>query len=195
MISFNKIILFTLLTIYVSSVRTPVDIEPCEVRPVGLTSPFTWKPNKLNGPLPINFHWGNINGTNYLTQIRNQHIPLYCGACWAFATTSAFSDRINVMRGGKWPEINISPQVLLTCNQKNNGCHGGACLRAYQWMNENDITDETCSIYTALGWTEGLVCDAQAVCKECFSSGPCFRPKTFNTYRVAEYGEIDMSTT
>lgn len=166
--------------------------EPCHVK-ADFKSPYTWKPNVINGPIPASFHWGNVNGVNFLSQLRNQHIPYYCGACWAFASTSVVSDRINIMRGGKWPEVNIAPQVLLSCNQKNNGCHGGSCMRAYQWMNENDISDESCSPYSALSWTEGLVCDKTAICKECFSGESCFQPATFNKYRVGEYALLPES--
>ena len=34
--------------------------------------------------LPREFHWGNVHGgVSYLTRSLNQHLPQYCGSCWA----------------------------------------------------------------------------------------------------------------
>jgi cathepsin X len=65
--------------------------------------------------IPTNYFWGNVNGKNFLTYQRNQHIPVYCGSCWAFSATSALSDRIKIKRNAAWPDINLSPQVLISC--------------------------------------------------------------------------------
>jgi cathepsin X len=72
--------------------------------------------------LPSNYFWGNVSGTNYLTFQRNQHIPIYCGSCWAFASSSALSDRIKIARNAQWPDINLSPQVLISCENPDLGC-------------------------------------------------------------------------
>ena len=86
--------------------------------------------------LPDQWIWNNVNGMNYLTNIRNQHIPQYCGSCWAHATTSVVSDRIKIARNAAWPDINLAPQVLISCGP-DDGCFGGDNLAAFQWMAEN----------------------------------------------------------
>jgi cathepsin X len=98
-------------------------------------------------PLPDNWIWNNIDGVNYLTNLKNQHIPQYCGSCWAQAATSAISDRIKIARKAQWPDINISPQVVISCSMNDDGCHGGEAYSAFEFMHKNNVTDETCSIY------------------------------------------------
>jgi C1A family cysteine protease len=117
---------------------------PMNQRPSHVISEITTVPIDQ---LPKNYDYGNINGVNFLTNIRNQHIPQYCGSCWAHAATSALSDRIKFYRNAQWPDINLSPQLIISCEQQDDGCHGGYAINAYQWIHENYITDETCSIY------------------------------------------------
>lgn len=64
------------------------------------------------------------------------------------------------MRNATWPDINLAPQVLLSCDTVNRGCLGGVPPLAYKWINENNITDETCSPYQGLGHKNGLGCSA-----------------------------------
>ena len=78
--------------------------------------------------LPDSFFWGNVNGTSYLTRSLNQHIPQYCGSCWAHAAMSSLSDRIKISRGAEniGPDINLSIQFILNCGSEVAGsCHGG----------------------------------------------------------------------
>ncbi len=76
---------------------------------------ITGLPIKSEPELPYYFWWGNVNGTNHLTVKRNQLIPIFCGSCWAFASTSTISGK------AQWPDINLSPQVLISCNEKGGG--------------------------------------------------------------------------
>ena len=184
------ILFLALLCVAVSTKRA------CYTKLPGEESPFTWKENQLPegySQIPQNFNWGDINGTNYLTLILNQFLPQYCGSCWAHGTTSAISDRIAIMRRGAFPEINLSVQVLLTCDTKNGGCHGGTQMGAYKWIHSHGISDTTCAPYQALSYSEGLVCDKEAHCKECDSTNNCRVPKHYNTYKIQEYGSVPFS--
>jgi cathepsin X len=140
--------------------------------------------------LPANFSWDNVNGTNYLTIARNQHIPQYCGSCWAFAATSAMSDRIKIMRKAVWPDINIAPQVLLSCEQPDQGCHGGDAPTAYEYIHKYNITDETCSNYQAKGWDNGVACTDDIKCRNCPPGEECSVPDSYYIYGVDEYGPV-----
>lgn len=139
---------------------------------------------------PANFTWGDINGTNYLTIVRNQHIPQYCGSCWAHASTSALSDRIKIARNAQWPDINLAPQVLISCERPDLGCNGGDGITAYQYIYNYSITDETCTTYQARGWTNGLDCSPEIRCGNCLPDEGCFVPDSYLVYTVSEFGPV-----
>ena len=121
---------------------------------------------------------------------RNQHIPQYCGSCWAQAASSTLSDRIKIARNAAWPDINIAPQNLVSCEDKDFGCNGGYALNGFEWMANNETTDETCSIYRARGIDNGEGCSAMSVCRNCNPGEACFVPDQYLVYEVDEYGPV-----
>jgi len=147
--------------------------------------------------LPENWDWRNINGTNFVTWDKNQHIPQYCGSCWAQGVTSALSDRLYIAAGGKGAQVNLSPQYLINFNGGGT-CSGGMPAKAYRYIEKNGIVDQTCAIYEAqnLGGRFGNQCDKQCVCKTCspnatsFSPGTCEAVLEFPKWTVSEYGSV-----
>jgi cathepsin X len=137
----------------------------------------------------------DVRGVTLASITRNQHIPRYCGSCWAHATTSALSDRIALLRRGAFPEIDLSPQVLVDCVEEGDtrGCSGGDPTAAYAWMAKNGVTDETCQNYQA----EDAICDAFHRCQTCDppfggNSKGCYgvTPPARRVYRVARHGVV-----
>ena len=140
--------------------------------------------------LPDQWLWSDVNGTNLLTVIKNQHVPQYCGSCWAQAAASSLSDRIKIARNGAWPDINIAPQVFVSCSMNDDGCHGGFALSAYEYATKNYVTDETCAIYHGRGHDNGYGCSNVTLCRDCKGHEPCFIPDEYHIYQVDQYGEV-----
>ena len=164
--------------------------EPCRIRNPNRAEPRIKDPLVPMNDLPTQKLWNNVDGTSYLTNIRNQHVPTYCGSCWAHAATSSLSDRIKIARKAAWPDINISPQVIISCETTDQGCHGGEAYNAFEWMADNEVTDETCSIYRARGLDNGQVCSAMNVCRNCNPGEACFVPDQYLVYGVEEFGHV-----
>jgi cathepsin X len=129
--------------------------QPCRKKSTKPISPVVKAPLEPV-TLPDQWVWNDINNTNFLTNLRNQHIPQYCGSCWAHAATSAFSDRIKINRNAQWPDVSISPQVVNSCSMNDHSYRGFEALSAFEFMHNNNITDETCSIYQARDYDNGI---------------------------------------
>lgn len=155
--------------------------------------------------IPDNFSWNNVNGKSYLTKQLNQHIPHYCGSCWAHGAISSLMDRIKIARNGEGVDINLSIQFILNCGAGTAGsCHGGYHTGAFEVIKEKGfIPFETCQPYLACSEEseEGFcphidtTCSAINTCRTCsgFSDkgGECVELDYFPNATIAEYGEID----
>ena len=133
----------------------------------------------------------------------NQHIPQYCGSCWAHSSMSALADRIKIYRhlyhpndpqqesafstraGITGDDINLSIQFILNCggNKKAGSCHGGSALRAYRFLKHDMgyVPYDTCQPYLACSSDseEGFcplvdtTCSPINICRTCSHDGVC----------------------
>jgi len=163
--------------------------------------------------IPDTFTWGNVTvgGTqiSYLTTVVNQHIPQYCGSCWAFSTLSALADRIKIARKAVGADILLSPQHVLNCADKETvgSCHGGSEVAVYHWMHTYSIklAYESVSPYLACSTDseEGycplvgsyLTCEQKNIARNCDTfektgNGSCVGLQTYPNVTISGYGTI-----
>lgn len=147
--------------------------------------------------LPASYDIRSLNGKSLATDNRNQHIPQYCGSCWAHAATSALSDRINILRDGATPFVHLAPQVLVNCvtdaspqsgMNHSAGCFGGDTTAAFAWIAQNGIPDESCQNYLAKG--DGKECTPINVCRNCAPGKGCWAVDKPPLWYVEEHGQV-----
>ena len=134
--------------------------------------------------IPESYDFRNVDGVNYATWDKNQHIPVYCGSCWAQAATSVLSDRMNLMRKAAWPTVELSVQEVINCGNSGS-CQGGWVNGVFEYAKEEGIPDQTCQAYEAIN----KECDDLGRCIDCNSAG-CRPVKEYKRYKVAEYGSV-----
>jgi len=156
--------------------------------------------------LPADFNWCNKDGVSYCSISRNQHIPQYCGSCWAHGAVSALADRVKIARQGQGIDINPAVQHLLNCGGVGS-CHGGSLDGPYQWLLKiskrgEGISYETSQPYLACSKEskEGFCPHVDTTCKPinvartCGSfskeGGPCSGLVQYPNVSISEYGSI-----
>lgn len=116
---------------------------------------------------------------NYLSTIKNQHLPQYCGSCWAQATASTMTDRLNILRNTAGAEWTVSAQMLLTCSKNPannlNGCEGADTYEAALFLEESPIFDSSCLAYQAID-LDGMCADKDKICQNIVEGEVVFTP-------------------
>jgi len=148
--------------------------------------------------LPDSFSWQNNDGVNYITRMRNQHIPTYCGSCWAHGTVSSLADRIKIDRmrkGLKGPDLDLSIQTIL--NHGGGGtCEGGNPGAAYAWIKrqgEKGLPVESCMTYEAIDGKPDFDATSHpsGTCMTCSTFNvPCAEVTHYPNATVTEYGSV-----
>jgi cathepsin X len=119
-----------------------------------------------------------------LTTDLNQHIPLYCGSCWAHAAMSSIADRIKIATKGTQRDVIPSVQALINCGNAGT-CNGGNSNSANRWVHENGIPDVTCQQYQA----KNMECTKMNTCMNCDpNTKECYAIEKYPTITVTEYG-------
>lgn len=171
-----------------------------------LSEPKLSKGVRINSPikqlradeLPKEWDWRNVSEVNYLSVSKNQHIPIYCGSCWAFATTSALADRFHILQGPNYNPISLSAQAVVNCQPGGGSCHGGNPLDVYEFAYLHGIPDDTCQQYMSRDSHSDL-CSPLQICQNCVPPIPkenedgrvrCFPITRFTNYFVEQYGTV-----
>lgn len=157
----------------------------------------------MDTEIPQSFTWSNVEGVNYLTKNLNQHIPVYCGSCWAHGSVSSLADRIKIMRKAAYPDINLSIQFILNC-QMGGSCNGGDHLATYKAIHEyGSIPYEDCMVYQACSSDSKeeachdkrqFECTPVNICRTCdtFTShgGTCSPIYSYPNATIASFGSV-----
>jgi cathepsin X len=123
-----------------------------------------------------------------LTTDLNQHIPVYCGSCWAHAAFSTIADRIKIATKGQQRDVIPSVQALINCGTAGS-CNGGDSAAAFAWVHKNGVPDVTCQQYQA----KNMECSAINTCMNCSPNGSgcvAVPAGSYPTITVSEYGPV-----
>jgi len=159
-------------------------------------TPYAWETYSA-ADLPTGIDWRSKDGKNYLSWNKNQHIPQYCGSCWAEGSTSAIADRFNIMNNVSTSPVALSAQMVINC-YAGGSCNGGNPGEVYEFAMKEGLVHASCTNYQALNDLSGS-CQPIDVCRDCTGPPPaagdagldgCVAITDMTRYYVSEYYNV-----
>merc|ERR1719454_651785 len=96
-----------------------------------------------DGDIPASFD-ARTKWPGLIHPIRNQE---RCGSCWAFSASEVMSDRVAIAANESSPVL--SPEDMVSCDNKDYGCGGGVLSRAWNYIKDTGLPTEACFPYAA----------------------------------------------
>lgn len=153
--------------------------------------------------MPKHFDWCE---QGFCVPSWNQHIPTYCGSCFAHGSMSSAQDRIKIMnkkRGYNGADVMLGRQSFLNCapaHGLSDGCNGGEASDVWEFMKRYGLPDESCLPYNATDHTKFTAtngtCPPEGYCMNCMYTPEsphkpqCFPVSKVVRYRAKSYGTL-----
>src|SRR3972149_9927045 len=95
--------------------------------------------------LPIRVDWRDYGGKSYVTPVKEQGA---CGACWAFATSSALESSLLISQNLNGLVFDLSEQTAISCSSAGT-CSDGLIDTVSDFIRDIRLPHESCYPYTA----------------------------------------------
>ncbi len=110
----------------------------------------------LVSSLPNDFDWSNVNGTNWITPVKDQ---ASCGACWAFTSVGVTEAMYNIERNDSNFDLDLSEQHLVSNYSSAGNCDGGSALTIVD-IRDKGVVDEECFKYQSQNSNMDKICSS-----------------------------------
>ncbi|XP_035660430.1 dipeptidyl peptidase 1-like [Branchiostoma floridae] len=94
--------------------------------------------------LPSEFDWRNVNGQNFVPDVREQGDS--CGSCYAQVTAAVLESRLRIMTNNTL-KTSMSPQDVVSCSEYSQGCLGGFPYLTAKYAQDFGMVEERCDPY------------------------------------------------
>jgi C1A family cysteine protease len=125
--------------------------------------PMISKSGEIVAGIPSHFDWRSKDGFNWLSPVKVQFLPQYCGSCWAFAALGALEARLRISSNRPDLPIDLSEQFLISCAAGSGGCDAWYTDQTLEFLKEFGTTDEVCFPYEA---RDDIPCESQSRCPD-----------------------------